>query len=44
MRRISYTIYDKNSHKDEEVLQMTMNHILKEALAKDYVVPFFNLL
>ncbi len=42
MRRISYTIYDKNSHKDEEYhYNMTMNHILKEALAKDYVVPFF---
>lgn len=40
--RISYFIYDKNSHKDEEYLHnMQMNHILKDALAKDFVTPFF---
>ncbi len=41
-KRISFCIYDKKSRKDEEyVHNMQMNHILKEALAKDYVVPFF---
>ena len=41
-KRLPYVIYDKNSHKEAEYHHnMTMNHTLKEALAKDYVVPFF---
>ena len=41
-KRLSYMIYDKSSHKEAEYHHnMTMNHTLKEALAKDYVVPFF---
>lgn len=41
-KRMSYMIYDKTSHKDEEYLHnMQMNHILKDALAKDYVTPVF---
>lgn len=35
-------IYDKSSHKEAEYHHnMMMNHTLKEALAKDRVVPFF---
>lgn len=41
-QRLSYMIYDKSSHKEAEYHHnMTMNHTLKEALAKDRVVPFF---
>lgn len=41
-KRLSYMIYDKSSHKEAEYHHnMTMNHTLKEALAKDYVIPFF---
>ena len=41
-KRLAYMIYDKSSHKEAEYHHnMTMNHTLKEALAKDYVVPFF---
>ena len=41
-KRLPYMIYDKSSHKEAEYHHnMTMNHTLKEALAKDYVVPFF---
>lgn len=41
-KRIAYCIYEKGSQKEEEYLHnMQMNHILKEALAKDLVVPFF---
>lgn len=41
-KRLSYMIYDKSSHKEAEYHHnMTMNHTLKEALAKDFVVPFF---
>jgi diguanylate cyclase (GGDEF)-like protein len=41
-KRLSYLIYDKSSHKEAEYHHnMTMNHTLKEALAKDRVVPFF---
>ena len=41
-KRISYVIYDKAGHKEAEYHHnMKMNHILKEALAKNYIVPFF---
>lgn len=41
-KRIPFVIYDKKSHKDEEYLHnMQMNHILKDALVKDFVTPFF---
>ncbi len=41
-RRMPFVIYDKKSHKDEEYLHnMQMNHILKDALAKNFVTPFF---
>lgn len=41
-KRLAYMIYDKSSRKEAEYHHnMTMNHILKEALVKDYVVPFF---
>lgn len=41
-KRVSFCIYDKQSRKDEAyVHNMQMHHVLKEALAKDYVVPFF---
>ena len=41
-KRIPFMIYDKASQKDEEYLRnMQMNHILKDALAKDFVTPFF---
>ena len=41
-KRLPYMIYDKSSHKEAEYHHnMTMSHTLKEALAKDYVVPFF---
>ena len=41
-KRLPYCIYDKGSHKEAEYLHnMTMNHTLKEALAKDFVIPFF---
>ena len=41
-KRLPYIIYDKSSHTEAEYHHnMTMNHTLKEALAKDYVVPFF---
>ncbi|ACZ12835.1 EAL domain-containing protein [Sulfurospirillum deleyianum] len=41
-KRLPYLIYDKNSHKEKEYhYNITMNHTLKEALAKDRVVPFF---
>jgi len=41
-KRLSYMIYDKSSDKEAEYHRnMMMNHTLKEALAKDRVVPFF---
>jgi diguanylate cyclase (GGDEF)-like protein len=41
-KRIPYFIYEESSHKEAEYLHnMQMNHILKEALAKDYIIPFF---
>ncbi|WP_263833648.1 EAL domain-containing protein [Sulfurospirillum oryzae] len=41
-KRLPYMVYDKSSHKEAEYHHnMMMNHTLKEALAKDYVVPFF---
>lgn len=41
-KRLAYMIYDKSSHKEAEYHHnMMMNHTLKEALAKDRVVPFF---
>lgn len=41
-KRLPYIVYDKSSHKEAEYHHnMMMSHTLKEALAKDYVVPFF---
>lgn len=41
-KRFSFLIYDESCHKEAEYHHnRTMSHILKEALAKDYVVPFF---
>ncbi|WP_156790533.1 EAL domain-containing protein [Sulfurospirillum barnesii] len=41
-KRISYVIYDKSSYKEKEYHHnITMNHILKEALSKNRIVPFF---
>lgn len=41
-KRLPYCVYEENSHKEAEyVHNIQMNHILKEALAKDRVVPFF---
>ena len=41
-KRLPYLIYDHDSHKEAEYRNnMLMNHVLKEALAKDRVVPFF---
>ena len=41
-KRIAYCIYDKSGDKEAEYLHnMQMNHTLKEALAKDLVIPFF---
>ncbi len=41
-KRLSYMIYDKSSDKEAEYHHnMMMNHTLKEALAKDRVIPFF---
>lgn len=40
--RVPFMIYDKNSNKDKEYEHnVTMNRILKDALAKDLIVPFF---
>jgi diguanylate cyclase (GGDEF)-like protein len=41
-KRMPYCVYEENSHKEAEYLHnMQMNHTLKEALAKDYIIPFF---
>jgi len=41
-KRLPYMIYEKSSLKEAEYHHnMMMNHTLKEALAKDYVIPFF---
>jgi len=41
-KRMPYCVYEENSHKEAEYLHnMQMNHTLKEALAKDFIVPFF---
>ncbi|MDD3342832.1 MAG: GGDEF domain-containing phosphodiesterase [Sulfurospirillaceae bacterium] len=41
-KRLSCVIYDQQSHKEDEYLHnMRMHHILKDALAKDLVTPFF---
>ncbi len=41
-KRVPYCIYDKHSRKEAEYIHnMLMNHTIKEALAKDWVVPFF---
>ncbi len=41
-KRLPYCVYEENSHKEAEYLHnMQMNHILKEALAKDFIIPFF---
>jgi EAL domain-containing protein (putative c-di-GMP-specific phosphodiesterase class I) len=41
-KRLPYIIYDQKSHMDDEYLHnMQMHHILKDALAKDLVTPFF---
>ena len=41
-KRLPYCIYDNENIKEAEYLHnMTMNHTLKEALAKDFVLPFF---
>lgn len=40
--RMPYVIYDKSGNKDKEYQHnVTMNRTLKDALAKDLVVPFF---
>lgn len=41
-KRLAYVIYDQKSHKEDEYLHnMQMHHILKDALAKDLVTPFY---
>ena len=41
-KRMAYLIYDKASHKEKEYQHnITINHMLKEALMKDRIVPFF---
>lgn len=41
-KRLPYAIYDKKCDKErEDEHNLQMNHVLKEALAKDYVMPFF---
>ena len=41
-KRLAFMIYDQKSHTENEYLHnMRMHHILKDALAKDLVTPFF---